>query len=370
MHKLTFYPIGNADCTLIEFDNNHNVLFDYAHYNNFEDDADLRIDLKSVLLNKLQEKKVKHFDIVTFTHADEDHIMGFSDFFYLEHAKKYQNDDRIIIGELWVPAAIICETNLPEEAKILQAEAKYRLKNKSKIKVFSKPSMLKKWFEDEKLNIDDFKHLMIDAGQLVPNYSLSKDNVEIFVHSPFAKRSDKEEIDRNTDAIVVQITFAINNEPTKVIMSADTPYDNWIDIVNITKSHKRPEKLSWDIFKLPHHCSYQSLSNEKGKQKTVPVEEVKWLLAQGTNGSKIISSSDIIPSEDTEQPPHFQAANYYKDIAKEKSGEFLVTMEFPKKEKPEPLVIEIDDNGATTLKRNLGAIGVITNQPTHRAGQV
>jgi len=368
MHRLTFYPIGNADCCFIELDNKQNILFDYAHYKKAEDNTDLRIDLKTIISDKLVEKKKNYFDIVAFTHADEDHINGFSDMFFLLHAKKYQDENRVVINELWVPAAIICESNLPEEAKILQAEARYRLKNRKGIRIFSKPSMLKKWFESEKLKIEDYLDLMVDAGQFVPNYCLEKDDVEIFVHSPFAKRKDKEEIDRNTDAIVVQFTFQINDKLTRLILSADTPYDNWVDIVNITRAHKRPERLNWDIYKLPHHCSYQSLSNEKGKEKTVPVEEVKWLLSQGNQNSKIISSSDVIPNKDTDQPPHYQAANCYKEIIKTFEGEFLVTMEFPKKEKPEPLVIEIDEQGSTTIKRNIGAVGIIANQPSHRAG--
>jgi hypothetical protein len=368
MHRLTFYPIGNADCCFIELDNGQNILFDYTHSKNFEDENDLRVDLKTMVSDKLEDKRKTYFDVVAFTHADEDHIKGFSDLFYLEHAKKYQDVNRIKIAELWIPAAVICETGLPEEAKILQTEARYRLKNKKAIRIFSKPTMLKKWFENEGLDFDDYKHLMIDAGQFIPNYSLEKDNLEIFVHSPFAKRNDKEEIDRNTDSIVVQFTFQINNILTKMLLSADTPYENLIDIVNITRAHNRPEKLNWDVLKLPHHCSYQSISSEKGKEKTIPVEEAKWLINQGNELAKIISTSNSIPAENTDLPPHFQAANCYKELIKKFNGEFIVTMEFPKKEKPEPVEIEIDENGATTLKRNRGAFGIITTRSAERAG--
>lgn len=48
-----------------------------------------------------------------------------SDFFYLEHAKKYQNGDRIKIKELWVPAAMITEEGSEDEARILQSEARF-----------------------------------------------------------------------------------------------------------------------------------------------------------------------------------------------------------------------------------------------------
>jgi hypothetical protein len=368
MHTITFYPLGNADCCFIELENGKNLLFDYAHCKDFEDENDLRVDLKTEITDRINSKEKNYFDIVAFTHADDDHIRGFSDLFYLEYAKKYQNDERIKINELWVPAAVICEKGLKDEGRILQAEARYRLKNKSGIRVFSRPSVLKDWFESEGLEIDEHSDLFVDAGKVVPNLSLTSDNFEVFVHSPFAYRTDDEVIDQNTGSIVAQCVFSKNTNITKLILAADTPYENWIDIVNITKSHNREERLEWDIIKLPHHCSYLSLNNEKGKDKTDPVEEVKWLFEQGQDSAKIISTSKEIPTEDTEQPPHRQAANYYKDAAKGINGEFLVTMEFPKSSKPEPLVVNIDDDGATTVKRNLGAVGIIAHQPARRTG--
>jgi hypothetical protein len=368
MHTITFYPIGNADCCLIELENGQNLLFDYAHCKEFENPEDLRIDLKTEIADKMQTKNKDYLDIVVFTHSDDDHIRDFSSIFYLEHAKKYQGEDRIKINELWVPANVICESNLHDEAKILQAEARYRLKNKSGIKVFSRSTMLNKWFEGEGLDIKNYSEFLIDAGKIVPNFNLLDDNFEVFVHSLFGKRIDGEIIDRNTGSIVVHCVFSKSGKETKLILSADTPYENWIDIVNITKYHKREERLNWDVIKLPHHCSYLSLSSEKGKEKTEPVEEVKWLYEQGNTGAKIISTSDPIPTDDTDQPPHRQAANYYKEVLAAIKGEFIVTMEFPKKSKPEPLIINIDDSGATTIKRNLGAVGIISHQPTRRAG--
>ena len=368
MHIITFYPIGNADCCLIELDNGKNLLFDYAHCKDFEDEEDLRVDLRTEITNKLEGKKKKYLDIVTFTHADDDHLRGFSDLFYLEYAKKYQNDERIKIKQLWVPATIICEKGLKDEAGILQAESRYRLKNKLGIRIFSRPSFLNDWFESEDLDISEYSGLFVDAGRLVPDFNISNDNFEVFVHSPFAHRTDDKLIDRNIGSIVVQCSFSNDENITKLILAADTPYDNWIEIVNITKSHKREEKLNWDIIKLPHHCSYSSLNNEKGKDKTDPVKEIKWLFEQCQGSAKIISTSNKIPTEDTAQPPHRQAANYYKDNAKNKNGEFLVTMEFPKPSKPEPLVINIDDDGATAVKRNLGSLAIISHQPAHRAG--
>jgi hypothetical protein len=56
--------------------------------------------------------------VVAFTHLDKDHIGGASDFFYLEHATKYQDKNRIEIKTLWVPAAAIVEEGTEDEARI------------------------------------------------------------------------------------------------------------------------------------------------------------------------------------------------------------------------------------------------------------
>jgi hypothetical protein len=112
-------------------------------------------------------------------------ISGSSDFFYLEHAAKYQTSGRIKIRELWVPAAAIIEEGCEDEDRIIRAEARYRLKMGKGIRVFSRPDKLKEWFENEGLTLESRAHLITDAGQLIPGFSLASDQVEFFVHSPF-----------------------------------------------------------------------------------------------------------------------------------------------------------------------------------------
>ena len=123
--------------------------------------------------------------------------------------------------------------------------------------------------------------------------------------------------------------------------------------MNVTTYHDREDRLRWNLFKLPHHCSFKSLGPEKGKEKTEPNDDVRWLIeVQGQEGAIVISTSDPIPSTDTTQPPHRQAANYYKGVMAEKDGQFLVTMQEPNKESPAPIVFEVGKDG---LKRRTDA---------------
>src|SRR2546426_4472966 len=139
MPKVTFFPLGNADCCLVDLQGGQKLLFDFANQRDPNNQSDLRIDLPAALLNNLKEANRDYFDVVAFTHLDADHIQGASQFLYLEYAKQYQGAGRIKAKTLWVPAAVIIEESCEDEARIMQKEARHRLKEGRGIRVFSRP---------------------------------------------------------------------------------------------------------------------------------------------------------------------------------------------------------------------------------------
>lgn len=371
MHKITIFPLGNADSCLINLDNGQKILFDYGNQRNPNDPDDLRIDLAEAIRNDLAITNQDYIDVVAFTHLDKDHYQRASEFFHLEHDKEYQGKDRIKIPNLWVPAAVIIEEDCQNEAAIIQAEARYRLLQGRGIRVFSQPELLEQWLKKHGLSLKSREHLITDAGQLIPDFTLGAHGVEFFVHSPFASRLERETpLDRNTDSLIVQATFVYKNVTTKLMLASDATWEILATIVSITEYHDNESRLEWNIMKIPHHCSYLSLSPDRGKEKTAPVAETEWLFEeQGLPGGIMVSTSKPIPTDDSDvQPPHRQTANYYKDIAKNINGEFIVTMEHPSKSAPEPLVITVDQFGATVKKRTSGVAGIISSRPSPRAG--
>lgn len=371
MNKIVFYPIGNADTYIVQLDNGENLLFDFANMANPDDEQDKRVDVAKKLRQELEDVGRDYFDVVAFTHLDDDHIHGASEFFHLEHAKKYQGQDRIQIKTLYVPAAAIVENGCKGEARIIQAEARHRLLIGDGIRVFSRPGLLKEWLKKNDLRLEDRQHLITDAGQLAPEFSLEEQGVEFFVHSPFASRlEDGGVLDRNSDALAFQATFRVGSTETRFFLGADLINEILRDIVNITKFHGNESRLEWDIFKISHHCSYLSLAPDKGKDKTEPIEEVRWLFEeQGNRGGVIVSTSKPIPSNDNDkQPPHRQAANYYKEVAAALGGQFIVTMEQPTKSAPEPLRIDIDGFGLTIKKVTRSSGIKVTSHQAPRAG--
>jgi hypothetical protein len=377
MPKLTFFPLGNADSCLIDLANGRKLLLDYADERNPDDDEDECIDLPKALRDDLKAAKRDDYDVVGITHLDDDHTRKADKFFYLDHAKTYQEGERIKIGTLWVPAAVITESknNLEPGAKALQAEARYRLKKGYGIRVFSRPAALRGWLEKNDLTLESRKDFITDAGQLIPGFTLDKDGAEFFVHSPFAWRQDeKTVIDRNRDSLVVQLTLRVDGVLTRTILGSDVDYDALTAIVKTTRAHKRDERLQWDIFKLPHHCSYKTLGPDRGHDETKPVAEVAWLFEeQMQQGGIIVSTSKPIPIKGSEedksdQPPHRQAAAYYRRIVKDKSGQFIVTMEHPRESAPKPLVIEIDRWKASVKREQMVGAAALTAVSAPRAG--
>lgn len=381
MPKLTFFPIGNADCCLIDLANGKKILFDYADMRNPYDKDERRCDLPKELRADLNAANRDYYDAVAFTHLDSDHYRRASEFFWLEHDPKYQSKDRIKIKVMWVPAAAITEdpkTLKDDEGRLLQVEARHRFKKGEGIRVFSTPQRLKDWCAKNGVDFEKREHLVTDAGWCAHEFSLMTDGVEFFVHSPFARRIDETNLeDRNIDSIVMQAKFVVGQMETKVLHLADTVQERLSEIVDITKYHGREERLEWDVAKLPHHCSYLSLAydGEKGTDKTEPLENIKWLYEeQRQPGGIVVSTSKPIPLKGSKEdactdPPHRQAANYYKeDVVDSAAAEFLVTMAHPNEASPKPLIIDIDGSKATVRKRALTAAAIATSRPAPRAG--
>jgi len=368
MATVTFYPLGNADCCLMRLGSGKILVFDYADMRDRDDDEDKRIALKESFLEDIGWPDRKEVDVLSITHGDIDHVKGIPEAFWLDHAEKYQDDERVKIKELWVPAALIVEEGAEDDTRIIRQEARHRFLNKKGIRVFSRPERLKEWLKTQGRKIEDYQHLITDAGQLVPGWTLDADGVELFVHSPFAERDGDKILDRNENCLVMHATIRVGGHDTRFLITADSVSEEWQRMVRSTRRHKNDHRLAWDIFKLPHHCSYLSMAEEKGKTKTAPTEEFEWLLNQGAERSVMVSTSSEIPSETTDQPPHVETYRRYKDTANALDAELIVTMENPSKKKPKRTIISLDANGPTLKKEAISAAIAITTSTSPRMG--
>ncbi|STR45168.1 hypothetical protein [Iodobacter fluviatilis] len=376
-HRIVFYPVGNGDTSQIILENGKRILMDYRHRQKSEDGQGPEINLKARLKRELKDADRDYFDVVAFTHADSDHIENSTEFFELQHAAKYQGDGRIKIDTLWVPAAMILETGTNDQQSsefvIWRQEARYRLKEGKGIRVFSKPDELKKWLADNGLTLDSRRHLITDAGQLAPDFNLTDDGVEFFCHSPFIKHVDEGDDLRNAASLIFNVRFRKNGVNYDYLAVGDSEWSVLEDIVTTTKYHGNMDRLAWDLYNIPHHCSYLALSDNKGEFETTPKPLVEEILNAGKDGAYIVSSSwpilDSKEGREQTQPPHIQAKKCYQRYLKKTGGaKFLVTMEEPNARKPEPLEFKINAYGLSLAQSAVSAASIIISKPAPRAG--
>jgi hypothetical protein len=378
VHKVLFYPVGNGDTSQIILNNGRRILLDFHHLASSEAGVGPEIDLKATLKAELKAANRTSFDVVALTHGDADHIGGSTEFFELLHAKKYQGAGRIKIDELWVPAAMILEETTADgrgdEVIIWRQEARYRLREGKGIRVFSKAEKLKDWLKQEGLTLESRRSMITDAGQVVPGFELSKDGVEFFCHSPFIKHVDgSEDVLRNSCALIFNVRFQAGKNTFDFLAVGDSEWEVLEEIVSTTRAHHNEERLKWDLYNVPHHCSYLALSDVKGATVTAPKAGVKYLLQQGREGAYLVSSSNPIPdtkeSRAQVQPPHVQARACYEQYLDEISGsDFLVTMEESNAKSPQAIAFKISETGITRERKIESAAATITSTYIPRAG--
>lgn len=376
-HRVVFYPVGNGDTSQIILENGKRLLFDFRHCKKTENGEGPEINLAERLRAELKEANRNDFDVVAFTHGDKDHIENSTEFFELRHATKYQGNGRIKIKTLWVPAAMIleCGTNDDQSSEfvIWRQEARHRLIKGEGIHVFSKPDKLKSWLNDNGLTLDSRRHLITDAGCLVPEFSIESDGVEFFCHSPFIKHVDDGDDLRNAAALIFNVRFRQGGLDFDYLAIGDSDWCVLEDIVQATKNHSNMDRLAWDLHNIPHHCSYLALSDDKGDAETIPKPLIKELLQQGKAGAYLVSSSYPIPdtreARDQQLPPHIQAKKCYQRYLQEVGGaKFIVTMEEPNASKPEPVTFKVESSGISLERKLASAAAVITSSRAPRAG--
>lgn len=361
---ITFFPEGNAECILLELENGKRMLMDYANMHSSDSRyADLVTSMKDI----------DSFDVVMFTHPHDDHVKGSADFFRFDHAIKYQTGKRAEIKELWISAAFLLDVNPCEDARVIRQEARYRLKecNGEGIKIFAAPGSLTSWLKDNNLSTDENDHPIIHAGTLLDSSMHGLGNeISIFVHAPFSE--DAEDVDnRNDPSIVIQIALYNAGQCTNIFITGDTPHDVLDKVIERSEFYENTDYLKWDLYDIPHHCSYTGLSGEKGEDITEPSENIKRLLGEyGQQNAFLVASCRAFADvgENDTQPPHIQAHKAYKKYSKnadKSSRSILITSEYGGKTAPKPLRFKIDYRG---IQEETGISATFIQTPAPRAG--
>lgn len=370
-HRIIQYPLGNADCALIRPAGGQLIVVDCALIGGNEPD-DLRIDLRRALREDIGPRR--EIDVLALTHLDKNHYRGATELFRLGPSPRDQVDARIRVRQLWVPAALIFEEGLgAEEARVIQQEARSRLKRGSGIRVFSCPRTLERWMHREGLDPSSREHLITHAGTCVPEFSLAREGFEVFVHAPFADAAESSrEIERNATSLVLHLTFSVGDRITRVFLAGDIECEDFARIVLNAERSGNQNCLLHDAAKLPHHLSSGSLGRDNGVDQTQPLDPIKRFYEQyGQPGVHLVGSSKVVETDATDGPPHPEAARYYESVAAGKGGKFVVTMEYPTKTAPDRLILDITLSGVSVVdsqspggvRKSIAPVVVVPAQP-------
>ena len=359
MSKIKFYPVDNGDTVLIKVDKT-TIQID-ANIRNNDDCYDVMSDLLYEL--STDSEGVYHLDLFMLTHPDEDHCRGIDTNYYLGDPDRYsdadKDDDLVIIDELMVtPMLFTGATSTP--AKALKKEAERRRKlwdDNSPKKTKAGNRLVIIGYDGDKRYESVTSYIPGETIKKVNGKSMSL--LEFFVHSPFKDSlvEGRAEADKNETSIVMQARFKYASTDTKpsalYLFGGDADHYIWEEIQDQSKAHGNDDKLDFDIFMAPHHCSWTYFNDVPYKmgETDEPVESSKTLTRDHKMKRAVIIASSKQIKDDDDNPPHYPAKKEYAKLIGA-SDKFISLAEEPDSKNPKPVVYEVTSSGFQRKDKN------------------
>ena len=376
-HTIKYYPVGNADCTLIKLDNGKTIIVDCQILEDLTDGKGKQVmfDVKADLLSELKKDGYGRpfVDLFISTHPHDDHCKGFAGNFYHGDVADYDKDknkDEIIIEELWItPRGLKNDLSAPAEDVRKEAKRRRRLYDDDADFKGSKGNYLRIIGYDKDKDFDS-RYCYVPGKTVTSVHESSLLWLDIFIHAPFKEdvETSKKYDDKNATSIVVQFGFKIEgytDYKSRVLVGGDAEHDIWQHILD---NNLDDEKLKWNIFLAPHHCSWTFFYDSDNKKEVMPSADAI-LDKQIGSYAHIVASSDEIKNDDN-NPPCYEAKQQYIKKLKAGSSHFLNTATYNKVGSiPQPVVFKISETGKR-LKDISSVAGTssIAN-PAPRAGE-
>lgn len=372
--KIKFYPVDNGDTVLIKVEKT-SIQID-ANIRDSGDSYDVMSDLLTELDTDSEGRY--HLNLFMLTHPDQDHCRGIEKYYFLgdpsQYSKKNQDDELVIIDELIVTPMLFGKaTN--DSAKALKKEANRR-------KALWDEGSPKRTMAGNRLIIVgyDGDNRYANVTSYIPGETINVINgkkmslLEFFVHSPFKDSlvTGKAEQDKNSTSIVMQARFKNKSTDASAkalyLFGGDADHYIWDEIQNQCSNHKNDDKLDFDIFLAPHHCSWSYFNDVPYDKETsgTPVSSSEKLITDHkTEGALVIASSKKIENNN-DNPPHYPAMKEYKKLIGS-ADKFISLAEEPNSKTPKPVVFEVTSEGFQRKDKNqhTGSIGAaMTNTGT------
>jgi len=334
-----FWPVGNGDSTTVFVDQRRQVQIDINHFESSEAPDDPHAPVIDELIEILPTKDGRpYLPLFVLTHPDQDHCRGFPRLL-----------DEVTIGEVWFSPRVFDEypNDLCDDAVAFRTECWRRVNATiaapahvgagDRVRIIGYSDVLDQprlhGFPKERLTIPGSSVSDVDGEDWSHRF-------RAFIHAPF---KDDQHGDRNDTSIGMQVALTCGANDLTALLLGDLKYPRLRRIFDVSED----DDLRWDILLAPHHCS-KSVMYWKGAHDEEEVRRpdiMDDLERTATDQGCIVSSSEPIPTnnEPGDNPPHALAKKEYGKIVPQ---DFLCTQENGSGKKAEPIVFELEDNGA------------------------
>ena len=380
--KISFFPVGNGDMTLIQTESGKKILIDTNIRADADNPSESAPDVASLLRERLtrDSRNRLYVDVLLLSHPDRDHCAGLKKHFHLGSSKDWsKEEDKIFVRELWSSPIVFRRASknhvLCDDAKAFNAEARRRVKRyrESPNEVQDGDRILILG-EDENGKTDDLGDILIKVDEVFSTVNGQKDSslkVRLLAPLPIGDDETEELLSKNNSSTILQLSLSGGGieDKCRLLTGGDAEVAIWEKIWERNKD--KDGNLIYDVLLVPHHCSWHSLSydswSDLGEEAEVS-EEAFQALSQARDGATIVASSEPIKDNDND-PPCIRAKREYEEIAKEVSGEFRCVGEYPNEENPEVMVFEISINGVRLATLLVAPAAITSADPIGRKPQ-
>ena len=369
--KISLFPVGNGDMTLIELESGKRILVDMNIRDASKDDIP---NAQAMLRKRLKRDAKGRLFVHAFLlgHPDQDHCRGLEKHVHLGPPEDWsKDDDKILFAEIWSSPMIFRRATknmtLCADAKAFNKEAKRRVKLFREGSALEAGNRILVLGEDESGKTDDLQDILIKLDDVFSRINGASDSTfKARLLAPTPKDEDEDAEDKkakNKSSVIIQFALKADgvDDACLYLTGGDAEVSIWEALWDRQK--KTPENLAYDALLTPHHCSWHALSYDSWSDKGEDAEvsgKARNALSQARTGALLIASSKPI-KDNEDDPPCIRAKQEYEAIAKKVAGDFKCVGEEPSEANPGVLEIDITRNGPKLrAKKSYGSTAAFT----------
>ena len=217
--KISLFPVGNGDMTLIETESKRKILIDMNIRAAADDPDDETPDVAKMLRDRLDRDSAGrlYVDALLISHPDQDHCNGLSKHFHLGSPGKWSKiSDKVFIREIWSSPMVFRRASrspvLCDDAKAFNTEARRRVQefrdNGSEVDDGDRIRILG---EDENGKTDDLDEILVRVDETFSYINGQYDStMTARLLGPLPKSDDDDEdiLSKNNSSTILPVLFS------------------------------------------------------------------------------------------------------------------------------------------------------------------